>query len=110
MVRPLNDYWQIDHIGGDDRRSAAPGQGHGLSQRESKATMRLMAAPSSNPASSHSAEPPYQPLVVVLAAASLGIVADRFWPLPLGAWWAMAVGGLTAWAILARPAVLSRFW
>jgi competence protein ComEC len=70
--------------------------------------MRLMAAPSSNPASSHSAEPPYQPLVVVLAAASLGIVADRFWPLPLGAWWAMAAGGLTAWAILARPALLGR--
>lgn len=68
-----------------------------------------MAAPSSNPASSHAAEPPYQPLVVVLAAASLGIVADRFWPLPLGAWWTMAVGGLTAWAILARPALLGRF-
>lgn len=43
------------------------------------------------------AEPPYQPLVVVLTAVAAGILCDRFWPLPLWAWWTMALGGLAAW-------------
>ena len=42
----------------------------------------------------------YQPLVIVLAAAAAGIMADRFRPLPLGAWWILAVGGLAIWIAL----------
>jgi competence protein ComEC len=44
--------------------------------------------------------PRYQPLVIVLAAAALGIGVDRFVPLPVWAWWALAVGGLAAWFLI----------
>lgn len=39
----------------------------------------------------------YQPLVVVLTAAVAGILLDRFWPMPLGAWSIASVGGLGLW-------------
>ena len=57
----------------------------------------FMSASSSNEVRSSPAEPRYQPLVIVLAAAAAGILADRFRPLPLWAWWTMAVGGLAVW-------------
>ncbi len=44
----------------------------------------------------------YQPLVVVLAAVAAGIVADRYGPLPLAAWWLGALGAWAAWWILWR--------
>lgn len=39
----------------------------------------------------------YHPLVVVLAAAAAGIVADRYGPLPVLAWWAVAILALVFW-------------
>ena len=45
-------------------------------------------------------EPRYQPLVIVLTATVAGILADRFWPLPLAAWWTLAAAGLAAWAVV----------
>ena len=44
----------------------------------------------------------YQPLVIVLVAACAGIVADRFRPLPVFAWWAVAGGALVVWLGLWR--------
>ena len=46
--------------------------------------------------------PRYQPLVIVLVAVCVGIVADRFWPLPLFAWWTAAAFGWGVWAVLRR--------
>ena len=46
-------------------------------------------------------EPRYQPLVIVLTAAVAGILADRFWPLPLAAWWTLATAGLVVWIVVA---------
>ena len=63
--------------------------------------MPSMSAPLPNAVASSPPGPRYQPLVVVLTAAVAGILLDRFWPLPLGAWWALAVGGLAIW-LLAR--------
>ncbi len=40
--------------------------------------------------------PRYQPLVIVLTAVCGGIVVDRYWPISVFAWWAIAGG---AWAI-----------
>ena len=45
-------------------------------------------------------EPRYQPLVIVLTAAVAGILADRFWPLPLAAWWTLAAAGLVLWIVV----------
>ena len=42
-------------------------------------------------------KPRYQPLVLVLVAAVVGILLDRFWPLPLWAWWTAATCGLAIW-------------
>jgi competence protein ComEC len=39
----------------------------------------------------------YVPLMVVLAAMSAGIVADRYSGIPLGLWTLLAGGGLTGW-------------
>ncbi len=44
----------------------------------------------------------YQPLVIVLVAACAGIVADRFRPLPVFAWWAVAGGAFVVWLGLWR--------
>ncbi len=44
----------------------------------------------------------YQPLVIVLAATAAGIVADRYWPMPLVAWWAAAAIAWLGWQILRR--------
>ena len=44
----------------------------------------------------------YQPLVIVLAAVCAGIVADRYWPLPLVVWWLAAAGAGAAWWLLWR--------
>ena len=41
--------------------------------------------------------PQYQPLVTVLVAVCAGIVADRFWPLPVFVWWATAGGAWVVW-------------
>lgn len=46
--------------------------------------------------------PGYYPLVIVLAAAAAGMVADRYRPLPVAAWWAMAAVGLCLWFPLWR--------
>ena len=42
----------------------------------------------------------YQPLIVVLAAASLGIIADRRLGLPVACWWTAAAVAWTAWFAL----------
>jgi competence protein ComEC len=44
----------------------------------------------------------YQPLVTVLAVAAAGILLDRFWPLPLWAWWTMMAVGLGGWLLAWR--------
>ncbi len=44
----------------------------------------------------------YQPLVIVLAAAVVGIVADRHWPLAGYAWWAVAGAAWLGWLGLWR--------
>ncbi len=41
--------------------------------------------------------PRYQPLVIVLVAVCAGVVADRFWPLSVAAWWAIAGGAWLGW-------------
>ena len=46
--------------------------------------------------------PHYHPLVIVLAAVAAGIVADRYRPLPLAAWWTMATMAGGAWVLLWR--------
>ena len=46
--------------------------------------------------------PRYQPLVIVLAAACVGIAADRSWPLPLAAWWLVTLGTCGVWLVLWR--------
>ena len=58
-----------------------------------------MSAPLPNAAPPPSPPPRYQPLVVVLAVAVAGVLLDRFWPLPLWAWWAMAAAGLALWLL-----------
>ena len=50
--------------------------------------------------SSRLPEPRYQPLVIVLSAVAAGILADRFWPLPIAAWGTLAAVGLVLWAIV----------
>jgi len=44
----------------------------------------------------------YQPLVIVLAAAAAGIVADRFWPLAVPVWWAATAAAWVGWLVLWR--------
>ncbi len=44
----------------------------------------------------------YHPLVIVLAAACLGIVADRFLPMPAPVWWSAAIVCWVVWAVLWR--------
>lgn len=44
----------------------------------------------------------YQPLVLVLAAVAVGIVADRCWPRPLAAWWVGSLASWAAWWCLSR--------
>lgn len=44
----------------------------------------------------------YQPVVIVLIAAVLGIVVDRYWPISLAVWLWLAVIGLAAWILVAR--------
>jgi competence protein ComEC len=46
--------------------------------------------------------PHYQPLMLLLAAAAAGIMADRRCPLSPGVWWAVAVGCLAAWLVVRR--------
>ena len=57
---------------------------------------------SRSPLPSRPRGPRYQPLVVVLAAACGGIVADRFRPLPLAGWWLIALGAWCGWWIFWR--------
>ena len=47
-------------------------------------------------------QPQYQPLVVVVAAAAAGIVADRYWPLAAGLWWFAALTALPCWFLAWR--------
>lgn len=44
----------------------------------------------------------YQPLVQVAVAVCAGIVVDRYGPLAVGLWWAVAIGAGAAWLILWR--------
>jgi competence protein ComEC len=53
---------------------------------------------SSRPLDPRPRRPRYQPLLIVLSAVVAGILADRFWPLPLAAWWALAATALLLWA------------
>jgi len=51
------------------------------------------------------APPKYQPLVIVLVAVAAGILADRYCPLPVFAWWAAAAAAWAAWLVLRRRGV-----
>ena len=62
----------------------------------------MLHTPSQNAERASAPTPRYQPLVIVFAAVSLGIVVDRLWPLPLSAWWAVAASALLAWWIVWR--------
>ena len=64
--------------------------------------MPPMSEPSLREADKGPEAPGYQPLVVVLAGFAAGIAADRFWPLPVGAWWATAAGAWLVWLGLWR--------
>ena len=44
----------------------------------------------------------YHPLVIALAAVAAGMVVDRYRPLPVAAWWTIAVAGLGGWFMLWR--------
>jgi len=44
----------------------------------------------------------YQPLVVVFAAASVGVIADYLLAIPMTAWLVFSVSGLFAWSVLKR--------
>jgi len=44
--------------------------------------------------------PRYQPLVIVLIAACVGIVADRYWLASVFRWWTVAGVGWVAWLLL----------
>jgi len=44
----------------------------------------------------------YQPLVIVLVAVSSGIMADRFRPMAVGWWWAIAAGTWMFWWVAWR--------
>ena len=59
-----------------------------------------MSAVVSNTSSSPPA--PYQPLVIVLTATAAGILLDRFSPLPLRIWGALAVGSVVCWPLAWR--------
>ena len=52
------------------------------------------------PAQSRSRAARYQPIVIVLAAVVVGILADRVRPIPLAAWWTVAVAGLGLWLLV----------
>ena len=43
---------------------------------------------------------PGQPLVIVLAAAAAGILADRVASIPVAAWWGVAAAGLGLWFVV----------
>jgi hypothetical protein len=77
----------------------------GLSDGAFQGKMAAMLALAPQPEHSPPSEPRYQPLVIVLAAVAAGVMADRFAPLPLGLWWALAAAGLTIWA---APRVLGK--
>ena len=64
--------------------------------------MRCMPAANANDIEPDPKKANYHPLVIVLAATALGIVADNYRPLPVGLWWSIALGGLIAWLILWR--------
>ena len=44
----------------------------------------------------------YHPLVVVLSASATGMVFDRYRPLPMPAWFAIAAAAVAAWSFLSR--------
>jgi competence protein ComEC len=46
--------------------------------------------------------PRYQPLVRALAAASVGIMADWYWPLRFAIWWMASLLALGIWYLLAK--------
>jgi len=46
--------------------------------------------------------PRYQPLVIVLVAVAAGILADRYWPLPVFVWWAAVLAAWGGWWALWR--------
>ena len=46
--------------------------------------------------------PRYQPMVIVLAAVAVGIVADRYFPLVVHVWWAVAAVAWLGWLVLWR--------
>jgi competence protein ComEC len=46
--------------------------------------------------------PHYHPLLIALAAASAGILADYYWPQPFVTWFAAVLAMLGVWCLLAR--------
>ena len=44
----------------------------------------------------------YHPLVIALTAVAAGMVVDRYRPLPVAVWWAIAAAGLGGWFMLWR--------
>ena len=62
----------------------------------------IMAAADAKSEAKRAPTPGYHPLVIVLAAAAAGMVVDRYRPLPVAAWWAIAAAGLGGWFVLWR--------
>lgn len=69
--------------------------------------MLSMSEASPESAGATTAKPPgdwprYQPLVIVLTAVCVGIMADRFWPTSVFGWWALGGSALVVWMGLWR--------
>jgi competence protein ComEC len=71
-----------------------------LSAGRFPAKMSPMPDNGSHAARSKLPETRYQPLVIVLTAVVLGIITDRFRPLPLSAWLALVAAALVVWAVV----------
>ncbi len=65
---------------------------------------RIMAAVNVQSETQPKLTPGYHPLVIALAAVTAGMVVDRYRPLPVAAWWAIAAAGLVGWFAFWRSA------
>ena len=73
---------------------------HRLPPAAIRAKMSAMPAPPPAAADRPTTGPRYYPLAIVLVAAAAGILFDRHRPLPLEAWWGLAVAGVAAWGTI----------
>ena len=68
--------------------------------------MRGMSSASRQAPDTRATAPRYQPLVIVLAAACAGVLADRLLAWPLSVWWPAAAVAWIAWLVLWRRRTL----